>query len=399
MGPLNRAWLIPILALVVACVGLGGCGSGGAPTSAPPLAELDAKVSGPIAACNDLKDDQVAAIACATEVWWGAVKGADDVATRLPAIDQLAEKTGDLVALACHSTMHEVGRRYAADQHITLGTLQGFLPRTNNAGCSAGFAHGLLIDLGPQVVAAGPKKVSALCHRYGTRYRVYSCVHGLGHAYSRHFLDLDMALASCGALPSNDAPDCAQGAFHDYWFAVSGVDSTSKKIVTTKDPRVLCRNRRSDFVAGCWYRAFLEIPPRVPIKDPSDLPRVCAGLQGIQRNGCITAVNVIASPDPFEQLGGCAHLTAADAPACIRGIAVQQLTDAKPDEQRDLVDGCRMFAASIQEQCVSWLSKLLAVVTDDKFAKHGCSALTEVRFRAWCEAGVRRTHEPLYTFS
>lgn len=386
--------------LTVGALGLimTGCGGGTGSGTAVPIPELESALADSLRSCAEI-DDQVQAVACLSGVWATGVKGAADTAVRLPAMDRLAKKLGGVIGMSCHSTMHEVGRVYAEDSKITLANLQDVLPRTNDPGCSAGFAHGLLIKLGDEVVAAGPKRVSDLCHGYGTRYRVYSCIHGLGHAYLRKYERLPRALAACAALPKRDAPDCAQGAFHDYWFATAGVDQAKAKMPKGSNPRVVCAGVRPDFVAGCWYRAFLENPPRFPIREPSDLPRICAGLSPVQRDGCITAVNVVASPDPFEQLGGCARLAGPDASSCIRGVAVQQLAGAKPDEQRELVEGCRMFLATSQAGCVEWLARLMVVVTDGRFAQTGCSRLEPAAFREWCKRGAARVDEPLYTFS
>src|SRR5215213_960624 len=61
--------------------------------------------------------------------------------------------------------------------------------------------------------------------RARTRYQRYSCVHGFGHAFSRIYnAGLEPALHLCHALGERAAPDCAQGAYHDYWFAIEGLD-------------------------------------------------------------------------------------------------------------------------------------------------------------------------------
>ncbi len=394
-GSVRTVALMLGLCALVLSVAACGSESGG---QAVPIPELESALADSLRSCAENKD-QVQAVACLSGVWAKGVRGATDTAVRLPAMDRLSRKVGGMVGMSCHSTMHEVGRAYAEDSKVTLANLQDVLPRTNDPGCSAGFAHGLLIKLGDEVVAAGPKRVSALCHGYDTRYRVYSCIHGLGHAYLRKYERLPRALSACASLPANDAPDCAQGAFHDYWFATAGADEAKAKTPKGSNPRVVCSGVRTDFVAGCWYRAFLENPPRFPIREPSDLPRICAGLSGVQRNGCITAVNVVASPDPFEQLGGCARLSEPDATSCMRGVAVQQLAGAKLQEQRDLIEGCRMFAEGSQQGCVEWLSRLMVVVTDGKFTKLGCSRLEPASFRGWCRDGAARIDEPLYTFS
>src|ERR687887_1405454 len=152
-----------------------------------------------------------------------------DPARELPRIDRYAHSVGGFLDSNCHILMHPVGRRYARRVHLTLDRLRNYLPRTNDPGCSAGFAHGLIMELGPQIVRMGPQGAAAACRRASTRYQRYSCVHGLGHAYMRLFSEtVEPAIAACSALGPTDAADCAQGAFHDYWIAAAGLDQTRR---------------------------------------------------------------------------------------------------------------------------------------------------------------------------
>src|SRR5262249_20770614 len=156
----------------------------------------------------------------------------------LPRIDAFAHRTGGYLEESCHILMHTVGRTYAADRRLTLAQLQGVLPRSNHPSCSAGFAPGLITYLGPQVLQAGPRGALAMCDRSRTRYERYSCVHGLGHAYMRTYMEaLPIALHACRALGPTAAQDCAQGAFHDYWFSLTGTDSTREQARPTTSPR------------------------------------------------------------------------------------------------------------------------------------------------------------------
>jgi hypothetical protein len=65
------------------------------------------------------------------------------------------------------------------------------------------------------------------------------------------------ALDLCRGLGARAAPDCAQGAYHDYWFAVAGVDDASLPSQAVTDPRRLCAAQPRPFVRPCWYRAFV----------------------------------------------------------------------------------------------------------------------------------------------
>ena len=176
--------------------------------------------------------------------------------------------------------MHQVGREFARDHHVTLGNLQRYVPRSNNPNCSAGFGMGLVMYLGPADLrsggAAGRAYVRASCRR-GTAQ--YTCVHGLGHALLRAYHgDLGQAVRACRALQRDYAPDCAQGVFHDYWISLRGADGTTapKRMIS---PRKLCDGRLT-YVRPCWYRYFLEQPLALPVRDAADLRRDCRGLHG-----------------------------------------------------------------------------------------------------------------------
>ena len=81
--------------------------------------------------------------------------------------------------------MHTVAREYALRTHLTLEKLMDNLPRTNDPGCSAGYAHGLVTAVAPEIEKAGPKVAIRLCAKADTRYQRYSCTHGFGHAFMR----------------------------------------------------------------------------------------------------------------------------------------------------------------------------------------------------------------------
>src|SRR5262245_28644778 len=153
------------------------------------------------------------------------VEGRDDPR---PAVERIADSAwheGGFLLSSCHGIMHTVGRTYAREQGVTLATLMDYLPRSNDPGCSAGFAHGLVTGVAPLLDPSRPRAAASVCAGAGTRYRRYSCIHGFGHAFMRIYGDrLRPALALCRALGPRSAPDCAQGAYHDYWFAVAGAD-------------------------------------------------------------------------------------------------------------------------------------------------------------------------------
>jgi hypothetical protein len=326
------------------------------------------------------------------------VSAGGEPATELPQVDAAVEREGGYLADNCHILMHWVGRNYALEHHVTLGTLQRYLPRTNDPGCSAGFAHGLISALGSSISRLDPRSVAAACARSATRYQAYSCVHGLGHAYMRAYNEeLPLALRMCGRLPRADVVDCAQGAFHDYWFAATGTDGLFPR-GRTASPRVLCGRQAQRFVRACWYRAFMESPPNRALNTPADLAAVCSGLRSLQREGCITGASAIFNSGlPDRQVTGCASLAPTDRVACARGVATQDLTARPLGAKVHLVALCDRFGRQ-RSGCVAWLAKALNVDTDGAFRAAGCPGLP-VRDRAACRAGAASWRGPLETFS
>ena len=323
-----------------------------------------------------------------------------DPAHELPRIDRYAHSVGGFLNNNCHILMHPVGRRYARRIHLTLARLRDYLPRTNDPGCSAGFAHGLIMYLGPQIVRMGPKGAAAACRKAATRYQRYSCVHGLGHAYMRLFGELvSPSVAACAALGPADAADCAQGAFHDYWIAVAGLDQTHRPADTTTSPRKLCGRQHTQFVRACWYRAWLEHPPKRIPRSGRNLLVLCRGLAGLQQQACVTGGSVIVSVDPFDQLAVCKELRGADAAACVRGIRVPALATQPLRYQIRLIRGCAGIDHVAQHACYSWLGEALNVIRNGGFADDGCGKLTYAKTRAACTEGARSYEGALQTFS
>jgi len=134
------------------------------------------------------------------------VERSRDPARELPRIDRRVQSVGGPVAASCHVLMHQVGRDYARAHRLTLATLQDYVPRSNNPNCSAGFGMGLVMYLGPEILRFGGRTAIRVCTRLPTRYRAYTCVHGLGHALTRaDHGDLGQSVRACGALPPSAA--------------------------------------------------------------------------------------------------------------------------------------------------------------------------------------------------
>jgi hypothetical protein len=297
--------------------------------------------------------------------------------------------------------MHTVGREFAAGHDVTLASLMTFLPQSNEPGCTAGFAHGLVTGVAPQIDLSRPADSAAVCDETDTRYQRYSCVHGFGHAFMRLVReDLDGALQLCAALGDVSAPDCSQGAFHDYWFAVIGADGTEPPEEVVDDPRELCGAQDPQFVRPCWYRAFVDDRPDHPVDGVEDIEALCTGLDGLQRQACITAASVVGPPDPSAQLAICTELEGEDAVSCIRGTKVQNLlATAAPEDLVALIRQCDGFPGATKAECYRWLGKVLAVLTDGAFEEFGCRSLPDAGMRRACVEGVRSMNGALETFS
>ena len=366
-------------------------GGGGAAAAAPPAPEL--------APCRALGGEAMRD--CYAEAFAAVVRLQEDPRPAVQAIADAAWKEGPTLVANCHGIMHTVGREYATAAGLTVGTLMRHLPQANDPGCTAGFAHGMVTAVAPDIDTDRPAEAARVCADAGTRYQEYSCVHGFGHAFMRVYGDaLDPALELCRELGDGAAPDCAQGAYHDYWFAVIGADGASLPGEPVRDPRALCGAAPAAFVRPCWYRAWIENRPAAfDVATPADLDALCAELTGLQRSACIGAAAVIGPTDPADQLALCARLGADDAASCARGTKVQNLGDRPATAFVRLTDRCGRFPAAARDACFSWLGRVVSVLTDGAFADEGCPRLRSAAGRQACADGAARMDEALETFS
>jgi hypothetical protein len=327
------------------------------------------------------------------------IEKSGDPAHELPRIDRKVRAGGGYLESSCHMMMHEVGRIYARRHHITLSNLQRYLPRSNDPGCSAGFGMGMVLTLGSQIGQLGPDGAIKLCMRAPTRYRSYTCVHTLGHAYMRLYHEqLPFAIQACRALPPSQAPDCAQGAYHDYWLSIAGRDATQPQRHGITSARVLCARAIPSFVRPCWYRYFLELTPRNPPTNAAGVRGLCTGLKGRQRAGCVAAAVLITSADPFMQIRICGRLRGADTISCLYGMNVQNLATTRGSRRVRLIERCADLRRSVQGACYKWLGTTLSVVTNGRFRTLACPFIQETGRNA-CLAGANRMNQALVTFS
>jgi hypothetical protein len=386
-----------LLPLLVLCLGPVGAASAG-----PPLGGfLEGDTSGKttyLSRCSLLRTDQKI-LNCYVTRLLADVEKSRDPAHELPRIDVKVRAGGGYLESACHMMMHEVGRKYARRHHVTLANLQKYLPRSNDPGCSAGFGMGMVLTLGSQIGQLGPGGAIKLCMRAPTRYRSYTCVHTLGHAYMRLYHEqLPFAIQACRALPASQAPDCAQGAYHDYWLSIAGRDSTTKQKHGISSARVLCARAIPTFVRPCWYRYFLELPPEQLPTNAAGVRALCAGLAGRQRAGCIGAASLITSADPFIQIRICARLRGPDTISCLFGMNVQNVATARGSKRVKLIERCADLRRGAQGACYEWLGTTLSVVTNGRFRSLACPFIDRSGRNA-CLAGAGRMNRALVTFS
>ena len=317
-----------------------------------------------------------------------------DPANELPRIDARAKATPTSLYERCHMLMHSVGRQWALEHRLTLDGLQKVVPRSNDPGCSAGFGMGLVMALGPQIISTGGKSALKTCVRLPTRWRSFTCVHSLGHALMRGYHEtLFLAVHACSRLGARYAPDCEQGAFHDYWISLRGADDTTSPIHAVRSPRKLCA-QYARYAVECWYRYWIEQAPGPVILGARGLLRLCHGLAGAQRAGCIAGAAKDVYDTPVGQLGMCAKLRAADALACVRGVANQGYA-GQPKQETRLIDDCLRLPAAARAGCGAWFGQTFNVVENGRFA---CGRVV-ASLRAACRIGTRRWLGPLVTFS
>jgi hypothetical protein len=371
-----RAGLIAAVVLV-----LVGAGSAGAAAKRPWLWQ-----------CSGI-GLQVAQDRCYERLLLETIDQSGDPATELPRIDRLAKRTGGAVYANCHMYMHVVGRAWARQHHLTLERLQSVVPRSNDPGCSAGFGMGLVMALGPQIVKTGGHSALRTCNALPTRMRRFTCVHSLGHALMRGFHEsLFLAVGACRRLGSQAAPDCEQGAFHDYWIALRGADESTVPMHAVSSPRRLCAEPDyRNYAIQCWYRYWVEQVPGPYVQTAADVLRLCRGLAGDMRVGCIAGAAKDVNEPPLAQARLCTHMNPADGLACLRGVG-NQAYEGQPKQEHALFDVCLRMAAGARAGCAAWLGRTFNVLENGRFR-------CETPLRAACRAGASLWREPLVTFA
>jgi len=383
-----------VVAALAAAVSVAGVGRAGAGNGNQP--DIRGAGGGYLPRC--LKFTELKEWTCYLDGLERVVLASKNPALLLPNLDVLARDTGGYLAASCHMMMHVIGRDYAREHHVTLETLQQYLPHSNDPGCSAGFGMGLVMGLSAAITLGGPKGANAICSRAETRFQNYTCYHSLGHAYMRYYHgQLSYSLKSCDALGAQ-APDCVQGAFHDYWLGLSGQDGAKYTHGLPRTARRLCARQSGIDVVACWFRYYVTIPPKRTPSSASRIEGLCAGLSGEQRFGCIASASVLSNSDPGVQFDVCSRLPTGDILACLHGVGY---VDVPPslDSELSFTERCGALPAGARAPCFVWVGTAMGVLTNGSFAKTGCPSLHSPAARAYCVAGVKLMSQPLVTFA
>jgi len=202
---------------------------------------------------------------------------------------------------------------------------------------------------------------------------------------------LFLAVRACRKLGAAAAPDCAQGAFHDYWIALRGADESTVPMHAVQSPRRLCGEPDyRAYAVQCWYRYWIEQVPGPSVDSAAAVLKLCRGLTGGGRVGCIAGAEKAALDTPVGQARMCERMTAADGLACLRGVANQAYA-GQPRRERAFLSVCRRMKAPAG--CAAWLGQTFNVLENGRFR---CPAGA---LHAACVIGTHRWRQPLVTFA
>src|SRR3954465_3063458 len=109
------------MVLVAAVLVLSACGASHRP---PAAQEVGAGVAAAIRICDPGEGSSLArARECYQRRLLAVVSAAGPPAEELPKVDAAARRDAGFLSDNCHVLMHWVGRNYALEHHVTLGTL------------------------------------------------------------------------------------------------------------------------------------------------------------------------------------------------------------------------------------------------------------------------------------
>jgi len=118
--------------------------------------------------------------------------------------------------------------------------------------------------------------------------------------------------------------------------------------------------------------------------------RICHGLAGNERVGCIAGAEKSVNDTPVAQARMCTRMNAADGLACLRGVANQAYA-GEPRRERALFSVCAKMRSP--GGCASWFGRTFNALENGRFR------CVSGRLHAACVAGARQWRAPLVTFA
>ena len=249
-----------------------------------------------------------------------------------------------------------------------------YVPKSNDPGCSAGFGMGMVMHLGTQLILE-PRKVIPSCLQLPTRFRQYTCFHGSGHAFMRGYhSQLASAVIACKALGARFTPDCAQGAFHDYWISLSGGDGTERPEARRHQPALGLRELRvpAPLLVPLLLGTQAVRVGRRRGRPPSSVSRSRGRAARRMHRRRISPAGPRAATRSYHART-CGRLTGNDALNCLRGVNVPALAGNRYEQIR-LLRTCTGQPKSTRNGCYGWFGRTLNVVTNGRFERSGCGS-------------------------
>ena len=250
--------------------------------------------------------------------------------------------------------------------------------------------------LGPKLVVE-PRTALQICEQLDTRFREYTCVHGSGHAFMRGFHgSLAPSVAACKKLGPENAPDCAQGAFHDYWISLGSSDGAQSAARSIRLP------------SPCAERSSSSAPAGTATSGNVSRRRASARLRTFSTCAAISTIS--SAPD-----------ASAARPSCSRELQpiehATHVRTARPDATRTTAcaastcrrsTGCGSSSVRLISRVASFRrrrargarhgsGRTLGVLTNSAFRRHGCDRITPDAAAISCRAGAARLGRPLRT--
>ena len=186
--------------------------------------------------------------------------------------------------------------------------------------------------------------------------------------------------AGAATLGARFAPDCAQGAFHDYWISLRGADETTSPVHAVRSARSALR-AYPRFAMACWYRYWIEQAP-APVHPNAHGPaRTCRGLSGAQRAGCVAGAGKAVCGAPVAQTRLCAKLPAG---RCARVPPRRRKPGVRGPAAgaARLIRECARMPRGRPPGCAAWFGRTFNVVSNGGFRAEGCRRLAAPAGRA-----------------